>query len=66
MKESFYLDEDQLKKLDEWLKTNPQVFRGVIGGSLTYSFTPTSLGVVAKVKNTASGKEIDLTDYESW
>lgn len=40
-------------------------YYGAIGGALTYSFTPTTLGVVIKVK-CACGKEIDVTDYEGW
>lgn len=38
---------------------------GDIGGRLTFSFTPTSLGVVTVVK-CACGAEVNLTDYESW
>lgn len=38
---------------------------GAIGGSLTYNFTPTSLGTVLKVRH-ASGAELDMTDYGSW
>jgi len=33
---------------------------------LTYSFTPTNLGVVFKVHDSVTGKELDLTDYDSW
>lgn len=38
---------------------------GAIGGELIYSFTPTSIGVVVKVRH-ASGEELDVTDYENW
>lgn len=37
---------------------------GAIGGSTTYSFTPTSLGTIFKV--THFDEELDLTDYDSW
>lgn len=37
---------------------------GAIGGDLTYSFTPTSIGTIIKVES--CGHELDLTDYESW
>jgi hypothetical protein len=40
-------------------------YSGAIGGELTYSFTPTSLGTIIKVKH-SSGAELDLTFYESW
>lgn len=39
-------------------------YEGAIAGGLTYEFTPTSIGVIAKAKY---GKySLDLTDYESW
>lgn len=41
-------------------------YGGAIGGDLTYSFTPTSLGVVVHVTNSHTDETIDLTDYESW
>lgn len=36
-----------------------------IGGQYTYSFTPTSLGVVIRVK-CACGIERTLTDFSQW
>ena len=39
---------------------------GSIGGAYTYSFIPTSVGVVVRLKNTVTNEEIDLSDYESW
>lgn len=39
-------------------------YSGAIGGDCTYSFTPTSLGMVTKV--TSYGQELDLTDYNLW
>lgn len=48
--------------IDMWDKGYP--YDGAIGGGLTYEFTPTSIGVIFKVKY---GKhELDLTDYDSW
>lgn len=41
-------------------------YGGAAGGSLTYSFTPTSLGVSVKVHNAHTGESIDLSDYENW
>lgn len=40
-------------------------YYGAIGGALTYSFTPTGLGVCVVVKH-SSGETLDLTDYENW
>jgi hypothetical protein len=41
-------------------------YGGAVGGNLTYSFTPTSLGVVATVTDVLTGNTIDLTDYLDW
>lgn len=38
---------------------------GTIGGRITYSFTPTSLGVVVTA-SCLCGKKLNVTDYESW
>jgi len=40
-------------------------YYGAIGGSMTWSFTPTGIGVVVRVKH-ASGAELDLSDYGEW
>lgn len=37
---------------------------GAIGGATTYSFTPTSLGTIFKVKH--FDEELDLTNYNDW
>lgn len=37
---------------------------GAIGGATTYSFTPTSLGTIFKVKH--FDEELDLTNYSDW
>ena len=38
---------------------------GAIGGGLTYSFTPTSLGVLESV-HCACGAKCDLTNTDDW
>jgi hypothetical protein len=62
----FNLDEEQLKKLEKWKSKHAKVYEGAIGGRYTYSFSPTSLGVVVKVTDDITKEEIDLTDYLSW
>lgn len=63
---SFQLTESEQKKLDDWLATkNLDKYGGAIGGRFTYSFTPTSLGVIIKVSDSLEQKDtIDLTDYD--
>lgn len=57
-----------LEKQKQFSKTTPtnKPYYGAIGGGLTYSFTPTGLGVVVEVTEYHTKKTINLTDYESW
>lgn len=41
-------------------------YSGATGGCFTYSFTPTSIGVVVSVYNSHTGGTIDLTNYATW
>lgn len=41
-------------------------YSGSIGGSVTYCFTPTSIGTVIKVKHELTGNVLDVTDYDMW
>lgn len=41
-------------------------YSGAIGGNLTYSFTPTSIGVIVNIKHGNTGQDIDLTEYDLW
>lgn len=64
-------------KLNTWLQThvlgcaywNPdesgRLPQGANGGAITYTFTPTMIGLVIKVK-CACGAEEDVTDYDEW
>lgn len=57
------------EKLQKWLEEMHSKFGekyyGAIGGAITYSFTPTGLGVVFTAKH-VDGGEIDLTEYGDW
>ena len=73
----FALDEDEKESLVDFLHEHNRVCKyyddgthdlppgGAIGGRMTYSFTPTTLGTVTKVK-CSCGEERDLTDYDGW
>lgn len=41
-------------------------YYGACGGGLTYEITPTSLGTVVVVRETVTGKGLNLTDYDAW
>lgn len=49
-----------------WTAEGTIPYYGAIGGALTYSFTPTSLGTVVTVKHSREEKELDVTDYDEW
>lgn len=71
----FWYDAPEAAKAEAWVKdhatptgepcTWQTSYQGAIGGVLTYSFTPTSIGTVHKVRCTC-GAEMDVTDYEAW
>ncbi len=68
----FSLTEKENEDLQKWLKkhdkkcrfANPMM-QGAIGGKLTYMFTPTSLGVITKVR-CSCGNEKCISDFTDW
>lgn len=66
----FVFNKEQQVKFHEWDEAHKKrcvngdpMNQGAIGGRLTFSFTPTSLGEIQKVR-CVCGEEIDLTDYD--
>lgn len=41
-------------------------YAGAIGGIITFSFIPTSVGCIVKAIHNITKNEIDLTDYDNW
>lgn len=74
---TFEIDKLQENKIRFWSKeveerymkktglAREEINYGAAGGSLTYKFIPTGLGVITIVVH-ALGEELDLTDYDSW
>ncbi len=65
----FEITPEEQKQIDAWyqkLVENSTLYYGAAGGGLTYSFHPTSIGVVTVVKEALTGEELNLTDYDSW
>jgi hypothetical protein len=74
----FSLTNEQIEKLSVWAaeqvsKDTEKAAQsgristyGACGGAFTYSFTPTSLGLIVKVTNNLSGDELDLTEWDMW
>lgn len=68
----FKIEEKEYKNYIKWILDHKDVCKivnplsqGAIGGALTYSFTPTNLGMIIKIK-CSCGEEIDVTEYEHW
>jgi len=61
---TFTISGEEIKKLKEW----QEKIKGLYGeyGEYTYSFTPTGIGDVIKVKSHLTGLELDITDVDSW
>ncbi len=64
----FTIDGIELAKLKQWLDKRPKkkAYTGAIGGRYSYSFFPTGVGTIIKVKDGVTGDEIDVTDYDGW
>ena len=62
----FELTDEQLRKMYAWRRNHEDVYEGAIGGRYIFMFTPTSLGIVTKVKDVVTESEIDLSDYDQW
>ena len=60
------IQEDLIKDITDPEEIRKMIYTGAIGGQLTYSFTPTNLGVVVKVTDEFSNNTLDLTDYNDW
>lgn len=65
----FELDDDQIKLLNEWMKTriNYGSNTTAIGGRYTYKFTPTSIGTFITVIDSCDPENIlDLSMTDKW
>lgn len=72
----FTIPKDKLDALGKWSEEQDAViagrqgdtvpYYGAVGGELTYSFTPTTIGLIIKVRHAMTGAEIDLTDWDGW
>ena len=65
---NFGLNKEQIVKFLKWDKKHKVcklVNLGAIGGRLEFTFIPTGIGPIAKVKCAVCMKEIDLTDSDS-
>ena len=73
---SFDIEPEQVEKFKKWEKEQDMKVAakqkksypnyGASGGAYTFSFTPTSIGVVVKACNSVSNESIDLSNYDEW
>lgn len=68
MSQCFTVSPEQAQKIADFTesvnKDCGRSYAGAIGGATTYEFTPTSIGLIFKVRH--FDKELDLSDYEDW
>jgi hypothetical protein len=69
---SFDLSEEEVATGRKWLDEHDQTCdlgkqsrQGAIGGRVTYGFTRTTLGVIAKL-TCGCGEEVTLSDFSNW
>ncbi len=62
---NFSLTNNQQDLISKWLE-NPGDYCGAIGGRLTFSFTPTSIGVITIVTDNLTKETLNITNYEEW
>jgi hypothetical protein len=62
----FNLTNKQFVKYINWREQfKPESYKYCGGGEITFSFTPTTLGVTIIIVRHYSGVELDLTDYDN-
>ena len=62
---TFSLTPQQVIRFEEWVKQFDSIPCGPCGGSITFCFTPTSIGLALTAKH-FQGQELDLTEYDEW
>lgn len=68
---SFIMSDDEVAEFHKWNDDHIKICSlndgptPAIGGALTYSFTPTGLGLVVEI-SCACGEKINVTNYDLW
>ena len=61
---TFTLNEDQVKKLEEWQEHIKAIFGRY--GDYEYTFSSKGIGQIVSVYSLLADVELDLTDVDSW
>ncbi len=66
MSKQFCLNDKQLEQIKAWASKHEKVYTGAIGGRYTYTFTPTSVGMIVNVIDCVTKEKLDISNYEDW
>jgi hypothetical protein len=61
---TFTLDENQVKKLEEWQSHIKAIYGSY--GNYEYTFSSSGIGQIVVVYSELADTELDLTDVDSW
>jgi hypothetical protein len=61
---TFTLDDDQVKKLEEWQEHIKAIYGEY--GQYEYKFTSNGIGQIVEVYSELANTTLDLTDVEKW
>ena len=64
----FKLNEKENELAERFMQDHrhPEVYKGTIGGHISFIFTPTSVGDACVMHCDICDKEENITDYDSW
>ena len=62
---NFSLTPEQEKTFKTWATQFVHYTSGVSGGAFTFSFTPTTIGIVIKIKH-FTGAELNVTEWDKF
>lgn len=64
----FKLNEKENELAEKFLQEHrhPEIYKGAIGGHISYIFTPTSISDAVSIRCSICDKEENITDYDTW
>lgn len=55
-----------MRHIGDKIQGEDQPYYGAVGGGLSYTFTPTALGDIITVKESITGKELNVSEATGW
>ena len=62
----FELDENQVKKFNDWSSKHEKIYLGAIGGRYEFRFIDTTLGMFVGVYDSVTHEILDLSENENF